>query len=111
MFCVTVYAAYIHQQVKSPGYPSQKTEIRTNSVNCTTATGYATFHRTVAYHAVRNDVVHELRSHTPQEPSRVAHSGLCTLVVMVYSFYAVDRKPMFVSAVKPHCIQTVASLL
>ena len=79
VFCVTVYAAYIHRQVKSPGYPSQKNEIRTNSVNCTTATGYATFHRTCGLQCRQK--WRSARITLPQEPSRVAHSGLCTLGV------------------------------
>ena len=74
MFCVTVY---VHRQVKSPGYPYQITEIRTNSVTCTTATGYATFHRTCGLTC--HQKCRTARITLPHKPSRVAHSGLCTL--------------------------------
>ena len=49
---------------------SKKTEIRTNSVTCTTATGYATFHRTCGLPCRQK--WRTARITLPQEPSRVA---------------------------------------
>ena len=72
-FCVTVY---VHRQVNSKGDLYQKSKIRTNSVTCTIMAGYATFLRTCGLPCREKWRTAQIT--LPQEPSRVALSGLYT---------------------------------